>query len=156
MNRLLGCIRTEVRALSGVPNEETYLIFRDRALSETLDSAALRVSELCNLNWQDLDIAKRELRVMHAKFNKERLCPLGQYALDALLEYARQYEDRWEQKPEGSHAVFLPQWDRRILMRTTPRTITKWVTKAGIKKHVNPHCFRHSAATHMLENEAPI
>jgi site-specific recombinase XerC len=64
MNRLLGCIRTEVRALSGVPNEETYLIFRDRALLETLYSAALRVSELCNLNWH-LDIAKRELRVMH-------------------------------------------------------------------------------------------
>jgi site-specific recombinase XerD len=41
-------------------------------------------------------------------------------------------------------------------MRTSPRTITKWVTKAGIKKHVNPHCFRHSAATHMLENGADL
>jgi hypothetical protein len=82
--------------------------------------------DICNLNWQDLDIAKRELRVLHAKGNKGRLCPLGQYALDALLEYARQYE--------GSHAVFLSQWDRRILTRTIPRTITKWVTKSGIKK----------------------
>jgi site-specific recombinase XerD len=94
--------------------------------------------------------------VLHAKGNKERLCPLGQYALDALLEYARQYEDRWERKPAGSHAVFLSQWDRRILTRTIPRTIIKWVTKSGIKKHVNPHCFRHSAATHMLENGADL
>ena len=108
------------------------------------------------MNWQDLDIAKRELRVLHAKGNKERLCPLGRYALDALLEYAGQYEDRWEQKPEGISAVFLSQWDRRILTRTIPRTIPKWVTKSGIKKRVNPHCLRHSAATHMLENGADL
>jgi site-specific recombinase XerD len=94
--------------------------------------------------------------VLHANGNKERLCPLGQYALDALLKYASQYEDRWERKPEGSHVVFLSQWDRRILTRTIPRTITKWVTKSGIKKHVNAHCFRHSAATHMLENGADL
>ena len=48
MNRLLGCIRTEVRALAGIPNEETFLTIRDRALMETLYSAALRVSEVCN------------------------------------------------------------------------------------------------------------
>jgi site-specific recombinase XerD len=47
-------------------------------------------------------------------------------------------------------------WNRRILTRSIPRTITKWVTKAGINKHVNPLCFRRSAATHMLENGADI
>ena len=80
--------------------------------------------------------------MLYAKDNKERLCPLGQYALDALLEYAGQYEDRWERKPEGISAVFLSQWDCRILTRKMPRTITKWVTKSGIKKHVNPQLLQ--------------
>jgi site-specific recombinase XerD len=156
MNRLLNCIRCEVVALRGVPSEETFLSFRDRALLEVLYSAALRVSEACNLNWQDIDFAKRELRVLHGKGNKQRICPLGQYAIDALMEYAPRYEIQWERKPEGERPVFLSKWDRRILTRSIPKTITKWVAKSGIKKHVNPHLFRHSAATHMLENGADI
>lgn len=156
MNRLLGSIRIEVQALAGVPSEESFLTIRDRALLETLYAAALRVSELCNLNWQDIDFARRELHVLCGKGNKHRVCPLGQYALESLLDYQKHYEERWEKKPEGDRPVFLSQWNRRILTRTIPRTITKWVTKAGIKKRVNPHCFRHSAATHMLENGADI
>jgi site-specific recombinase XerD len=156
MNRLLSCIRTETKAMLGVPSEWVFLTVRDRALLEVLYAAALRVSELCNLNWEDIDFAKRELRVLHGKGNKARICPLGQYALEALIEYARHYEEHWENKPEGSRTVFLSKWNRRILTRSIPRTITKWVAKAGIKKHVNPHAFRHSAATHMLDNGADI
>jgi len=156
MNRLLGCVRTEVVALRGVPNEETFLTFRDRALFEVLYSAALRVSEVCNLNWEDIDVAKRELRVLHGKGNKHRICPLGQYAIEAILDYSSEYERHWERKPEGERPMFLSTWDRRILTRSIPRTITKWVARAGIKKHVNPHLFRHSAATHMLENGADL
>ncbi len=156
MNRLLGCIRTETKAMLGVPSEWVFLTVRDRALLEVLYAAALRVSELVNLNWEDIDFAKRELRVLHGKGNKARICPLGAYALEALLEYARHYEEHWENKPEGARTVFLSKWNRRILTRSIPRTITKWVAKAGIKKHVNPHLFRHSAATHMLDNGADI
>jgi site-specific recombinase XerC len=53
---------------------------------ETLYSAALRVSELCGANWQDIDFNKREITVT-GKGNKTRVCPLGQKALEALLEY---------------------------------------------------------------------
>lgn len=152
VNRLLGTIRIECRAMAGIPNEEAFLTVRDRALVEVLYAAALRVSEACNLDWENIDFAKRELRVLHGKGNKHRIVPIGQYAIDALLEYQRHYETKWERKAEGQRPVFLSQWDRRILTRSIPRTINKWVAKSGIKKHVNPHLFRHSCATHLLEN----
>jgi len=156
MNRLLSTIRVEVRALAGVPNEETFLTFRDRAILETLYAGALRVSEVCNLNWDDIDFAKRELRVLHGKGNKHRLVPLGQYAIDALLKYRPHFEEKWKRKAEGQTAVFLSMRDRRILTRSIPRVINRWVTRAGIKKHIHPHVFRHSAATHLLENGMDI
>jgi site-specific recombinase XerD len=107
------------------------------------------------LNWSDLDWNKREITVT-GKGNKTRVCPLGQKALEALLEYSPHYEDKWEKKPEGPAPVFLSMWNRRINQRTIPRTIRKWCRLAGVKR-VNPHAFRHSAATHMLvENGADI
>jgi integrase/recombinase XerC len=154
MNKLLTCIRQAIPALSGIPNEETFLTVRDRALLETLYSAALRVSELCDMNWQDIDWNKREVTVT-GKGNKTRVCPLGAKCLESLMEYTRHYERRWERKPEGPAPVWLSQWDRRILTRTIPRTVNKWCHRAGVKR-VNPHAFRHSAATHMLENGADI
>ena len=154
MNRLLSHIRQPLAALSGVPNEGGFLLVRDRAMLETLYSAALRVSELCGMNWQDIDWAKRELRVL-GKGNKERFCPLGQKALDALMDYAKHYEQKWERKPERFAPVFLSQWDMRINTRTIPRTIRKWCRAAGVKC-IHPHGFRHSAATHMLERGADI
>jgi integrase/recombinase XerC len=154
MNVLLTCIRQPIQALLGVPSEEVFLTVRDRAMLETLYSAALRVSELCGMNWQDVDWNKREVKVL-GKGNKERICPLGQKALEALLEYSRHYEQHWHRKPDGPAPVFLSTWNMRINTRTIPRTIRKWCERAGVKR-VNPHAFRHSAATHMLENGADI
>jgi len=156
MNRLLGTIRIEVRALAGLPTKETFLTFRDRAIIETLYAGALRVSECCNLQWSQIDFAKRELRVLHGKGNRNRVVPLGQYAIDALLEYQPHYEAHWQRKAEGERPVFLSLWDRRILTRSISRVINRWVSRAGIKKHVNPHMFRHSAATHLLESGMDI
>jgi len=154
MNTLLARIREPIQALLGVPSEEVFLTVRDRAMLETLYSAALRVSELVGMNWQDIDWNKREVRVV-GKGNKERVCPLGQKALEALLEYQHHYQNHWDRKPDGPAPVFLSMWDMRINQRTIPRTIRKWCSAASVKR-VNPHAFRHSAATHMLENGADI
>jgi integrase/recombinase XerC len=130
------------------------LTIRDKAMLEVLYSAGLRVSELTGMNWQDVNYAKREVTVL-GKGNKHRVCPLGQYALNALMDYAPHYERHWERRPEGPAAVFLSTWDMRINPRTIPRTIRKWCRQAGVKR-VNPHAFRHSAATHMLERGADL
>ena len=154
MNKLLTCIRQPIPALLGVPNGEVFLTIRDRAMLEVLYSSGLRVSELCGMNWEDIYFAKRELKVL-GKGNKERLCPLGQYALEGLMRYAPHYERHWQRRPEGPAPVFLSTWDMRINTRTIPRTIRKWCKQAGVKR-VNPHAFRHSAATHMLERGADL
>ena len=154
MNRLLTSIRQPLPAMLGVPNEDVFLTVRDRAMLETLYSAALRVRERCGANWQDIDWNKREITVT-GKGNKTRACPFGQKALEALLEYQHHYENHWERKPEGPAPAFLSTWNMRINTRTIPRTIRKWCRAAGVKR-VNPHAFRHSAATHMLENGADI
>lgn len=154
MNRLLTCIRQPLPAFLGIPNEDAFLTIRDRAMLEVLYVAALRVSELCGLNWADINWTRREVTVT-GKGNKERICPLGQYALEALMDYKPHYERHWERKPEGPAPVFLSMWDRRIETRSIPRTIKKWCRQAGVKV-VNPHAFRHSAATHMLERGADI
>jgi integrase/recombinase XerC len=154
MNQLLTRIREPLPALLGVPSGEVFLTVRDRAMLETLYSAALRVSELVGLDWQDIDWNKREVQVL-GKGNKLRVCPLGQKALEALLEYQHHYENHWGRKPEGPAPVFLSVWDMRINQRTIPRTIRKWCRLANVKR-VNPHAFRHSAATHMLENGADL
>jgi integrase len=83
-----------------LPNEGGFLLIRDRAMLETLYSAAMRVSELCGMDWQDVDWNKREVKVL-GKGNKERVCALGQKSLEALLEYSRHYEHKWEKKPDG-------------------------------------------------------
>lgn len=74
MNKLLTCIRQPIPAMLGIPNEDAFLTIRDRGMLETLYSAGLRVSELCGMNWQDIDWNKREIRVV-GKGNKERVCP---------------------------------------------------------------------------------
>jgi integrase/recombinase XerC len=154
MNKLLTCVRQPLPAFAGIPNEQAFLTIRDRAMLEVLYAAALRVSELCGMNWQDINWNRREVTVT-GKGNKTRICPLGQKALEALLEYSRHYEQQWKRKPEGPAAVFLGMWNRRLNQRTIPRTITKWCHAAGVKR-VHPHAFRHSCATHMLENGADI
>lgn len=154
MLRLLNSIR-QVESLNGVPTEEAFLTVRDKAMLETLYSAALRVSELVNLDWRDVQWQSRQLCIT-GKGDKMRLTPLGQPALDALVIYARAYEWHWHRKPAGAEPVFLSAWNRRIVTRSIPRTIKKWATRAGLTCRVNPHSFRHSAAVAMLEGGADL
>jgi integrase/recombinase XerC len=154
MNKLLTCIRQPLPAFYGIPGAEVFMTVRDKSMLEVLYSCALRVSELVGLNWEDIDLAKREVRVL-GKGKKERQCPLGRYALEALLEYAPHYERQWERRAEGPAPAFLSNWNMRINQRTIPRMIRKWCRLAGVKV-IHPHGFRHSAATHMLDGGADI
>ena len=131
---------------SSARNQESQL--RDKAIFETLYSAGLRVSELVGLDIEDIDFIGNVVRVM-GKGKKERIVPIGDKALEAL----KAYMDR--RKTESPH-MFLNKNGTRLTARSVCNIINKYVKQQAIAQHVSPHMFRHSFATHLLNNGADL
>jgi integrase/recombinase XerC len=129
----------------GIQKKESY--FRDRAVLELLYGSGLRIGELAVLRWEDIDLAERWVRIQ-GKGNKERMVPLGSYAVRALKELGR------EDRPGGSY-VFPGGEKGHISERTINRIVKRAARQAGLSG-VTPHMLRHSFATHMLEGGASL
>jgi len=123
---------------------------RDRAILELLYSAGLRVSELTGIKLTDLNTAECFLKV-RGKGSKERLVPLSKSAISAIDVYIKT-ERAQLRAPEEQ--LFLSR-SGRALTRQMVWQIVKKVT-AGMPKKVSPHSFRHSLATHLIENGADV
>lgn len=140
-----------VQLLDFLPGKETFWI-RDKAILETIYSTGIRVSELVNLNLQDVDLVAEVIKVS-GKGKKERLLPIGKKALNAIKDYldyrrSRGYGDK--------KALFLNKLGQRISERSILRIIKKYARLAGIAKEISPHTLRHSFATHLLERGADL
>jgi integrase/recombinase XerC len=143
----------EVRRLIEVaPGDSSVAAIRDRAIFETLYSAGLRVSELVGLNWRDIDEELGMVMVRSGKGNKDRLVPLGEPALDALLTWRRAMPIAWE--PAGPVIVNLR--GGRLTTRSVEMILQRRIAAAGIGANITPHGLRHSFATHMLNNGADL
>jgi integrase/recombinase XerC len=143
----------EVRLLVEVaPGDSSPAAVRDRAIFETLYSAGLRVSELVGLNWRDIDEELGMVMVRSGKGNKDRLVPLGEPALDALLKWRRAMPIAWE--PSGPVIVNLR--GGRLTTRSVEMILQRRISQAGIGANITPHGLRHSFATHMLNNGADL
>lgn len=128
---------------------------RNRAILEVLYSSGLRVSELINLKLSNLFLDTGFLRVI-GKGNKERLVPVGGEAIRYLKIYIDEVRVHQKIKPGEEDIVFLNRNGKR-LTRVMIFTIIKDLTlRAGIKKKVSPHTFRHSFATHLIEGGADL
>lgn len=127
---------------------------RDRALLELLYSSGLRVSELCGLTLQMIDIEAGFVRVF-GKGSKERVVPIGSKALEALKAYLYEGRGRLAKGKTGSE-VFISQLGKAISRKTVWLILKQYGAKAGIAKKVKPHMIRHSFATHLLENGADL
>lgn len=127
---------------------------RNRAILETLYSCGLRVSELCNLRLSDLYLDEGFIKV-EGKGNKQRLVPISQRAIQ---EISRWLEDRIGGKIKEGYEdfVFLARWGKNISRIMVFHLIKELAEKAGIKKTISPHTFRHSFATHLLEGGANL
>lgn len=126
---------------------------RDRAILEVLYASGMRVSELCGVNLVDLHLGEG-FAMVTGKGNKQRLVPLGHYAIEALQQYFAQRETLCKSAHQHGE-VFLSQ--RGPISRSQVfRIIKDCAARAGIKSNVSPHTFRHSCASHMLAHGADL
>jgi integrase/recombinase XerC len=150
----------EVENLLEAPAEagDEPLALRDRAILELLYAAGLRVSELVGLDWRDIDLSARVLRVM-GKGRKERMVPFGRPAQEALKRWLDVWEGvraRGGPWPGDDDPVLLNFRGGRLTDRSVRNILDRWVDSAAVARGVHPHTLRHTFATHLLENGADL
>ena len=135
------------------PDVNSLLGRRDRAILETLYASGIRVSELVGLDTSRVDFISGMVKVM-GKGRKERLCPIGEKAVEAI----RKYVDMKNVKgpAAGAKALFLNKRGTRLTDRSVRRVIDKYIIILSIKEHISPHSVRHSFATHLLNRGADL
>ena len=142
----------EISKLLDIPIENEYNA-RDKAILELLYSSGIRISELTNLELSNIDIDECLIRIM-GKGSKERVIPLGDYAIDALNNYINNF--RHLLNKQNSNYVFLNNRGGQLSRQFIFKTIKRECIKKGISKNVSPHTLRHTFATHLLKNGADL
>lgn len=137
----------EVRAiLKAAPNE------RDRAILEVLYGCGLRVSEVCSLKISEVYLKEMFVKVM-GKGSKERLVPMAPSTASAIMDYL---SVRPESDAGCEDVLFLNRFGRALSRVAVFKMVKSVALVAGVDKNLSPHTFRHSFATHLIENGADL
>jgi integrase/recombinase XerC len=145
----------EIARLLETPSADDPLGMRDRAILETMYSAGLRVSELVDLVDSDLDFAGGLVRV-RGKGRRERLAPVGSFAVRALKRWLSMRKLARDADRKGDSPVFVNKFGRRLTTRSVARMLEKHLRTADLDRRTTPHTLRHSFATHLLDRGADI
>ncbi len=128
---------------------------RNRAIIETLYGCGLRVSELTNLKISDLYFDEGFIKVT-GKGDKQRLVPIGPTTEKYITIYRKEIRVHQHIDPSAKDTLFLNQHGRQLTRAMIFTIVKRLAEKAGIQKTISPHTFRHSFATHLLENGADL
>ncbi|MBN2237952.1 MAG: site-specific tyrosine recombinase XerD [Bacteroidales bacterium] len=128
---------------------------RNKAIIETLYGCGLRVSELVNLKLSNLYVEEGFIRVT-GKGDKERLVPIGSQALMQISFYVHQSRVHLEIERGYEDYVFLNRRGKMLTRNMIFLIVKDLVARAGIRKNISPHTFRHSFATHLVEGGANL
>lgn len=127
---------------------------RNKSLLELLYATGLRISELINLEFKNIDLNDCIVRIM-GKGSKERIVPINDTAIKYLKIYVKDYRHCLVKKEQNNY-VYLNNHGKKMTRQGVFKMLKKRTEEANIKKVVSPHTLRHSIATHMLENGADL
>lgn len=130
---------------------------RDRALLELLYGTGARISEAVGLDVDDLDLTPDRSAVrLFGKGRKERVVPLGRYAVEAVEAYLVRGRPGLARAGRGTPALFLNTRGQRLSRQSAWAVLQAAAARAGLEAHVSPHTLRHSFATHLLAGGADV
>ncbi len=145
----------EIERVLASPAGSGSVALRDRAVMELLYGAGLRISELVGLDVDDVDLESGSVRVL-GKGSKERVVPLGRFADKAVSAYLTRARPSLASKVSRSALFLNARNGGRLTRQGCAGLLSAHVERAGIRKRVTPHTFRHSFATHLLEGGADV
>ncbi len=132
----------------------TYEGWRDRVIIELFYSTGMRLSELINLKFQDIDFYEKSIKVL-GKRNKERIIPLGNIAIEALQKYLLFFESKFGESKKYFH-IFVTSKANKIYPKAVYIIVRKYLDMVTTIDKRSPHVIRHTFATHLLNNGADI
>jgi integrase/recombinase XerD len=145
---------SEVEQILKQPNLRKWMGIRDKAALELMYATGLRVSELVNLEVDNINFDIGFVRCI-GKGNKERIIPVGKQAQEALSRYIEKVRPKLL-KGSPAKGLFLSRLGKKMSRQSFWKMIKRYANQAGIKKEITPHTLRHSFATHLLERGADL
>ena len=128
--------------------------YRNKAMLEVLYATGIRISELTNLEFNQIDLNDCTIRVL-GKGKKDRIVPLGNIAIHYLTLYIEEYR-KFLLKTKTSNYVFINKDGNKISRQGFFKILKQIAKTSGIEKEISPHTLRHSFATHLLNNGADL
>ena len=144
----------EVEKLLEAPSSYSLFGQRDRAMLELLYSCGLRVSELINLSYHNINLKEEFIRI-HGKGNKERVLPMGEMAIDYLMKYETNARPMLLKNGQ-SDSYFLSNRGSAMSRQNFFYIIKAYANQVGIDKPLSPHSLRHAFATHLVQKGADL
>jgi integrase/recombinase XerD len=145
----------EAKKILEAVDTSTALGYRDRAILEVFYATGIRNQELCNLRLNDLDLESELVRVHQGKGGKDRVVPLSSIACRILETYLAAIRPQLT-KHQPSEWLFVSWRGGKIDRCNASKIVVQHAKAAGIKKHVTCHIWRHTCATHLLQNHANL
>ena len=143
----------DVVKLLDAPKEDSLIGIRDRAMLELLYASGVRISELVNIKFSDLDLERNIIKVF-GKGSKERLVPFGEDASQCISAYI---DERKKNKDIASiKYIFLNNRGSKISRHAFWHRLKEYCLEIGLKRDISPHTLRHAFATHLLNRGADL